>query len=135
MESLLKLFDLDWKVPNSSTLCRQQKTLSIAIPYQVLKGSLNLFVDGTSIKAESLGDWGARKHGGVKLRLRRKMHIQIDEETLDIRAVEVTNISIRDPPILPYFSRLSPKLSENRQFYSPSRFININTHFWSGLSI
>jgi hypothetical protein len=32
----------------------------------------------------------------------RKIHIGIDEETLEIRAVEVTSSSIGDPPMLPY---------------------------------
>jgi hypothetical protein len=31
----------------------------------------------------------------------RKIHIGIEEETLDIRAVEVTSSSIEDPPMLP----------------------------------
>ena len=32
VESLLKLVGLDWSVPDFSTLCRRQKTLSVAIP-------------------------------------------------------------------------------------------------------
>jgi len=43
----------------------------------------------------------ARKHGGLKCRLWRKIHIGIDEETLEIRAVEVTSSSIGDAPMLP----------------------------------
>ncbi len=31
-ESLLKLAQLDWKVPDYSTLSRRQKTLNVAIP-------------------------------------------------------------------------------------------------------
>jgi hypothetical protein len=82
-------------VPDLSTLCRQQKTLSVAIPYQGSKGALNLLIDGTGIKAEGEGEWNARKHGGAKRRLWRKIHIGIDEETLEIRA------NIGDPPMLP----------------------------------
>lgn len=52
-----------------------------------------------AIKAE--GEWKARKHGGPKRRLWRKIHIGIDEETLEIRAVEVTTSSIGDAPMLP----------------------------------
>ena len=47
------------------------------------------------------GEWNARKHGGPKRRLWRKIHIGIDEETLEIRAVEVTTSSIDDAPMLP----------------------------------
>jgi hypothetical protein len=101
VESLLKLVNLDWEVPDFSTLCRRQKTLSVAIPYQGSKGPLNLLIDSTGIKVEGEGEWNARKHGGPKRRLWRKIHIGIDEETLEIRAVEVTSSTIGDPPMLP----------------------------------
>ena len=101
VESLLKLVGLDWEVPDFSTLCRRQKTLSVAIPYQGSKGPLNLLIDSTGIKVEGEGEWNARKHGGPKRRLWRKIHIGIDEGTLEIRTVEVTNSSIGDPPMLP----------------------------------
>lgn len=101
VESLLKLVDLDWEVPNFSTLCRRHKTLLVAIPYQGSKGALNLLIDSTGIKAEGEGEWNARKHGGAKRRLWRKIHIGIDAETLEIRAVEVTSSNIGDPPMLP----------------------------------
>jgi hypothetical protein len=39
--------------------------------------------------------------GGPKRRLWRKIHIGIDEQTLEIRAIEATSSSIRDAPILP----------------------------------
>ena len=50
--SLLKLVGLDWSVPDFSTLCRRQKTLSIAIPYKGSTGPLHVLVDSTGIKAE-----------------------------------------------------------------------------------
>ena len=34
VESLFKLVGLNWSVPDFSTLCRRQKTLSVAIPYR-----------------------------------------------------------------------------------------------------
>jgi len=42
-----------------------------------------------------------RAAGGPKRRLWRKIHIGIDEKTLEIRAVEVTSSHIGDAPILP----------------------------------
>ena len=101
VESLLKRVELDWSVPDFSTLCRRQKTLSVAIPYKGSAGPLHLLVDSTGIKAEGEGEWNARKHGGPKRRLWRKIHIGVDEETLDIRAIEVTSSSIGDAPMLP----------------------------------
>jgi hypothetical protein len=64
-------------------------------------GPLHLLVDSTGIKAEGEGEWNARKHGGSKRRLWRKIHIGIDEETLEIRAIEVTSSGIADAPMLP----------------------------------
>ena len=101
VESLFKLVGLNWSVPDFSTLCRRQKTLSVAIPYKGSAGPLHLLVDSTGIKAEGEGEWNARKHGGSKRRLWRKIHIGIDEETLEIRAIEVTSSSIGDAPMLP----------------------------------
>jgi hypothetical protein len=62
-----------------------------------LKTSCDVYAD----KAEGEGEWNARKHGGPKRRLWRKIHIGIDEQTLEIRAVEVTSSSIGDAPMLP----------------------------------
>ncbi len=101
VESLLELVGLDWAVPDFSTLCRRQKTLHVAIPYRGSPGPLHLLIDSTGIKAEGEGEWNARKHGGPKRRLWRKIHIGIDEETLEVRTIEVTSSSIGDAPILP----------------------------------
>ena len=59
VESLLELVGLDWAVPDFSTLCRRQKTLSVAIPYRGSPGPLHLLVDSTGIKAEGEGEWNA----------------------------------------------------------------------------
>lgn len=101
VESLLELVGLDWVVPDFSTLCRRQKTLSVAIPYRGSSGPLHLLIDSTGIKAEGEGEWNARKHGGSKRRLWRKIHIGIDEQTVEVRAIEVTSSSIGDAPMLP----------------------------------
>ena len=101
VESLLRLVGLDWSVPNFSTLCRRQKTLAVNIPYRSSKGPLHLLIDSTGIKVEGEGEWHARKHGGPKRRVWRKIHLGIDEETLEIRAVEITGSHIGDAPVLP----------------------------------
>ena len=101
VESLLKLVGLNWAVPDFSTLCRRQKTLNVSLPYRGGTGPLNLLIDSTGIKSEGEGEWNARKHGGSKRRIWRKIQIGIDEETLEVRAVEVTSSNIGDAPILP----------------------------------
>ena len=47
------------------------------------------------------GEWNARKHGGSKRRIWRKIHLGIDEQKLEIRAVEFTSSGIGDAPMLP----------------------------------
>lgn len=101
VESLLKLIGLDWAVPDFSTLSRRQKTLAVDIPYRGSKGALHLLIDSTGIKVEGEGEWNARKHGGSKRRVWRKIHLGIDEQTLEIRAVEFTSSGIGDAPMLP----------------------------------
>jgi len=112
--SLLKLAGFDWSVPDFSTLSRRQKTLNVAIPYRGSTGPLHLLVpshglqanhcwavDSTGIKVEGDGEWHTRNHGGAKRRVWRKIHLGIDEETLEIRAVEVTTSIVADAPMLP----------------------------------
>jgi hypothetical protein len=99
VESLLRLVGLDWAVPDFSTLSRRQKSLAVNIPYRGSKGPLHLLLDNTGITGE--GEWHARKHGGPKQWIWRKIHFGIDEETLEIRAVEVAGSHIRDTPVLP----------------------------------
>ena len=99
--SLLKLADLDWAVPDYTTLCRRQKTLPVMLGGRPSSGGLHLLVDSTGIKMMGEGEWKTRKHGASYRRQWRKAHIGIDGETLDIRALEVTTNSIGDAPALP----------------------------------
>ncbi len=101
VESLLPLVGLDWTVPDFSTLSRRQKTLAVNIPYRGSNGPLHLLIDSTGIKVEGEGEWNARKHGGPKRRVWRKIHLGIDEQTLEVRAVEITGNHIGDAPVLP----------------------------------
>lgn len=45
VESLLKLASLDGEVPDHTTVCRRQRTLTVQIPYHRSKRPLNLLVD------------------------------------------------------------------------------------------
>lgn len=99
--SLLELAGLDWAVPDFSTLSRRQKGLNVAIPYRPSTGALHLLIDSTGIKAEGEGEWFAKKHGPSKPRQWRKVHLGIDADTLEIRAIEVTGSRVGDAPMLP----------------------------------
>ena len=98
--SLMRLIGLHWAVPDFSTLSRRQKTLKVSIPYRGSDGPLHLLVDSTGMKVEGEGEWNARKHGGAKRRVWRKIHIGIDERTLEIRAAEFTTSDVGDAPLI-----------------------------------
>ena len=60
-ESLLKLAQLDWNVPDYSTLSRRQKTLSVAITARPSRGGLHLLIDSTGVKILGEGEWKIKK--------------------------------------------------------------------------
>lgn len=82
-------------------MSRRQKPLKVNIPYRGSGGPLHLLVDSTGIKVEGEGKWYGRKHCGTKRRLWRKIHIGIDEKSLEIRAAEFTTSDVGDAPKLP----------------------------------
>jgi len=96
VESVLALSGLDCPVPDYTTLCRRQKHLKVQIPYRAASGLLHLLVDSTGIKFSGEGEWQVRKHGASRRRQWRKIHIGIDAETLEVRAVEMTSNRIGD---------------------------------------
>lgn len=91
----------DWAVPDFSTLSRGQKSLKVNIQNRGSDGPLQLLIDSTGIKVEGEGEWNVRKYGGAKRRVWRKIHIGIDEKTLEIRAAEFTASDVGDAPMLP----------------------------------
>jgi hypothetical protein len=106
--SLLKLAKLDWPVPDFSTLCRRQTDLTVTIPYRPSTGALHLLIDSTGIKAMGEGEWSTRKHGASRLRQWCKVHLGIDAETLEVRALEVTGNRVGDGPMLPKLLKQIP---------------------------
>lgn len=55
VESLLELTDLNWPVPDFSTLSRRQQSLIVNIPCRASQGPLHLLIDSTGIKVEGEG--------------------------------------------------------------------------------
>ena len=126
VESLLRLAGLDWRVPDFGTLCRPQKTLNVAIAYRGRSGPLHLLIDATGIKAEGEREWNARKHGGSKKRLWRKLHLGMDEETLEIRALCLTTSNVGDAPMLPDLLEQIPPDQEIAAIIAPRK----NAQLW-----
>ena len=99
-QSLIKLSGLNWTAPDYSTLCRRQKHIDIAISYQKSRDGLHLLVDSTGLKFLGEGEWKRKKHQPEYRRQWRKLHIAIDAETLQIRAVQLTTNNVSDSQVL-----------------------------------
>lgn len=89
----LQLADLDWAVPDYSTLFRLQRTLAAQIPYEHADGHQNLLVDRNGTKFLGGGEWRAFKYCVTGLRRSCKDHLTMDTVTSDIRAVAIAAIA------------------------------------------
>ncbi len=87
-------------MPDFSTLSRRQKDLQVQIGYRA-SPALHLLVDSTGVKMLGEGEWKRKKHGADYARRWLKVHMGIDAQTLEIRAIEVTDSSAGDAPMLP----------------------------------
>ena len=61
---------------------------------------LHLLINSTGLKFLSEGEWKRKKHGPEYRRQWRKLHIGIDAETLQIRAVQLTTNNVSDSQVL-----------------------------------
>jgi hypothetical protein len=99
--SLLRLAGLDWPVPHYSTLSRRQKDLTVVIPCRSRSEPLHLVVDSTGLKVLGEGEWKVKRHGADRRRVWRKVHLAVDADSHEIRAVEMTDHRHGDGEILP----------------------------------
>lgn len=58
-------------------------------------------VDSTGIKFLGEIEWKSKKHGPERRRQQRKLHIGIDAQTLQIRAICVTSNNVSDAAVIP----------------------------------
>ena len=100
VESLLNLSGLHWPVPDFSTVCRRQRSLQVHVPYRSSQAGLHLLVDSTGIKFLGEGEWKCKRHGPERRRQWRKLHIGIDAQTLQIRAICVASNDVSDATVV-----------------------------------
>lgn len=73
------------------------------------KAGLHLLVDSTGIKFLGEGEWKCKKHGAEYRCQWSKLHIGIDADTLQIRAICVTSNNVSDASVLSdLLAQLSP---------------------------
>ena len=100
VQSLINLCGLNWAAPDYSTLCRRQKHIDIQISYEKSCNRLHILVDSTGLKFLGEGEWKRKKHQPEYRHQWRKLHIGIDAETLQIRAVQLTTNNVSDSQVL-----------------------------------
>ena len=115
VQSLIKLCGLDWTAPDYSTICRRQKHIDIQISYEKSCHGLHLLVDSTGLKFLGEGEWKRKKHQPEYRRQWRKLHIGIDAETLQIRAIQLTTNNVSDSQVL---GDLLDQIPQNEQIDS-----------------
>ncbi len=101
LRSLVKWLGVPLQVPDYSTLCRRQKTLSVALPRTSGQTTRHLVVDSTGLKVYGEGEWKVRQHGAGKRRTWRKFHLAVDSQTQEVVAAELTANFVGDAEVLP----------------------------------
>ncbi len=87
---------LDLPVPNYSTVCRRQGSLTVPIFSSPNSGPRHIVIDATGLRVYGAGEWHVHKHRGGRRRTWRKLHLGVDEQTKEIVAVEITTSHVHD---------------------------------------
>jgi hypothetical protein len=103
--SILELMGLALDVPHHSPLSRRAAELAADLARKG-EGPLHLALDSAGLKADGEGEREVRKHGYSQRRTWRRLHLAIDAESHEIRAVMVTAAGADDaemvgPPLGP----------------------------------
>lgn len=99
--SVICLLGAELSVPCYTTLCRRRRSLEVALPRRKKSEPLHMVVDSTGIKVYGEGEWKVRQHGYSRRRTWRKLHLGVDEATLEFVAVVISTNSFKDSQILP----------------------------------
>ncbi len=97
VESIFGMMDLDFSVPDHSTLSRRGEVITISS--KVTRNpdeDLVLIIDSTGLKIFGAGEWNETKHGLNKRREWRKLHLSIDESSLEIIVSSLTDNHVGD---------------------------------------
>jgi len=76
------------------------------------EGPITILVDSTGSKISGSGEWEEAKHGKSRRKVWRKLHIGVDEETLEIHASVLTDHLTSDPSqLLPLLDQVESEVS------------------------
>ena len=104
LSSLLYMMDLKLPVPNYTSMCRRRRHLDVSFitsKIRAKKGAVNLVVDATGLKVYGEGEWKVRVHSKAKRRTWRKLHLAMDVDNFQIKAMELTASNVNDGNCFP----------------------------------
>lgn len=139
VQSLLKMAGLPWAAPDYSTVCRRQKGLDVRVHYRPSRNGLHMLADSTGIKFLGEGEWKTKKHGAERRRQWRKVHLGIDAETLQIRAIVVTTNEVGDSPVAAELLSQIPSHEKLASFTGDGAYdtqdVHEACHYWGAIPI
>lgn len=96
-KSLVAMMNLDIAIPDYSTLCLKFKEMNIKLPLLTKDRAGHVVsVDSTGVKIHGQGEWNRKKHSQTDRREWVKVHLAIDNEHMQILAVESTADDVHD---------------------------------------
>jgi hypothetical protein len=93
--SLFTLMKIGLPVPDHSTLSKRGRSLKVNLPKKT-SSSLHIVMDSTGLKIYGEGEWKVRQHGVSKRRTWRKLHVGVNPQDGEFRAVLLTENSVSD---------------------------------------
>ena len=100
MKSFLAHIDCSLTVPDYTQLYRRAKKLNISIASKLKKGEkIHLLVDSTGLKVYGDGEWKVKMHGTSKRRTWKKLHLCVDDHSLNIIDADLTEKKTHDAKI------------------------------------
>jgi len=101
LQSLFQLMKIQLTVPEHSTLSRRLRDLNLTLPVRDEHRHRHLVIDSTGVKVYGEGEWKVRQHGWSQRRTWRKLHVCVDEATLEIVSAAASTNDVSDAEMLP----------------------------------
>lgn len=109
-KSLVDMMKLDIDIPDYTTLSNKLKEMKIRLPLLTnSKTGHVVSIDSTGLKIHGQGEWNRKKHSQTDRRQWVKLHLTVDNESMQILAVESTADDVHDCEI---FNQLIEALPE-----------------------
>jgi hypothetical protein len=101
LASIFEMMQIKLAVPDHTTLSRRLAKLKVRMPVKPKAKARHVVCDSTGVKVYGEGEWKVRQHGYSKRRTWRKLHLCVDEESMEIVSMGASTNSVSDGEMLP----------------------------------